>query len=434
MAVGTAIASSGSGQFWAPDRLLAGFIILTPLLWAAGLITPLALLLALILLCRVPLHVILHDRIFWAWCLVGLMQLVSVIKNCAALGSTLTCVPRWSISTVVLGWFVLATALLVGRHFRMATPRLTRAFCVLGLYFAILSVVCLALYYGLGWRILNIPSPIALLLPQSLPAVKFQFTMQFFGSDRVFGMVVPRLALFYPWSVVLSFVGLATVCIALQDLSRFWRSLGVGGGLLVVVLSWSRVGFVLCLISLLVYAWARVHVGYRWLAGFAVVGFCALAVALDPTLVGFMQDLYDRFTAARPGSSMARTLVYEMTWNEVVKAPILGYGWPGPYVHPNIPAPIGSHSTFLGVLYTGGVLMLVPLLAAFVGMLVAGYRAAVRGGVRERAGFVVLVSLAIFSVGESIYTFVLPCLPVFVWLGACRAPPNYLAGETSGGR
>ena len=87
---------------------------------------------------------------------------------------------------------------------------------------------------------LSITSPVGLLLPRNLPAIENAFTMRFFISEETFGKLIPRLILFYPWSVCLGFAGIAVCFIALQEKQLSWKLIGFCGGVLAVFGSMSR--------------------------------------------------------------------------------------------------------------------------------------------------------------------------------------------------
>ncbi len=403
------------------ERSVYYYIVLTPVFWALGVLIPLGILLVLWLTLRAPIKAWATDGLFLAWALVAAAQGVSVIFNCADTGSVLGCVARRLPSSVVIGWLVLGMALFVGRHYRLVTPRTIRAVAVLGAWLFAFGIVSLFLYFVVGMPRLIVASPLASLVPSDLPAVQFHLTMTFFASEPFLGREWPRLTLFYPWPVALSFTGIAIVLISLQERALLWRLLGVLGGILAIATSLSRAGYVIFFACLGILFWLKLERGLRWLFAIAGLGLVVLAIAAEPGLLNITDVLYDRFTSARAGSSSARHLVYEASYDAFLERPITGHGWPGPYLHPKIPIPLGSHSTFYGVLYTGGLITIVPLfLAAIVTVGRLFLRAQDRGS-HARVAFLIVFSLTVIAYGEGVYSFIIPVLPAFLWVGGTIA-------------
>ena len=403
------------------ERSVYYYVVLTPVFWALGVLVPLGILLVLWLTLRAPIKAWASDGLFLAWALVAAAQGVSVMVNCADAGGVLGCTARRLPSSVVIGWLVLGMALFVGRHYRLLTPTIIRAVTVLGAWLLAFGIVSMILYFVVGMPRLIVASPLASLVPSDLPAVQFHLTMTFFAGEPFLGREWPRLTLFYPWPVALSFTGIAIFLISMQERAFFWRLLGMLGGILAIATSLSRAGYVIFFACLGILFWLKLEQGLRWLVALAGLGLVILAVAAEPGLLNITDVLYDRFTSARAGSSSARHLVYEASFNAFLERPMTGYGWPGPYLHPNIPIPLGSHSTFYGVLYTGGLITIVPLFLA--GMLTLGrlFLRAQNRGSHARVAFLIILSLAVIAYGEGVYSFIIPVLPAFLWVGGTMA-------------
>lgn len=78
-------------------------------------------------------------------------------------------------------------------------------------------------------------------------------------------------------------------------------------------------------------------------------------------------EVIDTFIGVRKGSTQWRFRLYGMTFNQALHKPILGYGHkPHPQKYPD---PIGSHSTYMGVLYKTGFLGLLVFLLFWISVL-----------------------------------------------------------------
>lgn len=396
------------------------YVMATPLLWAAGLHVVVGALLVLRLLLQADARLAITPTAA-VWLLVAAAQAVSVVVNGVGDDRTAGFIAYRLVSSGVTGWLMLGIALSLGAHYRMAAPALVRATCVLGGWFVLFGVLALILHGVTGLRELALPTPPAVFLPASAPAVQFSFTMHIFTSEDLLGRELPRLVLFYPWAVVLGFAGIAVFFIAQLERDPAFRVLGSAGGLLAVLGSQGRAP-ILALFILLGAQIAMLH--FRrdavLLLAAATLFLFALALPFGITPLDLVLGAYEGVNALRPGSSTARELGYALSMAGFLESPVLGKGWVGDHVAPGIPMPIGSHSSFYGVLYTGGAVTFALFIIALVTTLIAFARRARRGPV-HRTGLLVMAGLALLSYGEGIYSFVLPCLPLLLVAGSALA-------------
>jgi O-antigen ligase len=169
------------------------------------------------------------------------------------------------------------------------------------------------------------------------------------------------------------------------------------------------------------------RLSFRW--RIVVVGI-AIAAFFIASLNGFdpienVKRLHDEINGARAGSSLARELIYEKSWEGFLQSPIIGHGWIGDSVHRREVLPIGSHSTIYGLAYTGGL----PTLAAFffalsitLAALTWRFMRLAYGDPRRSrmlVGVGLALSLATFCRYETLSNLTLPCLFLFTWIGAC---------------
>jgi hypothetical protein len=200
--------------------------------------------------------------------------------------------------------------------------------------------------------------------------------------------------------------------------------IGVTGGVIAVVFSWSRIAIVSMLVIALILAFFRAP--FRWRLG--ITGL-ALTAYFFATMQGFdplesVKKAQDGVNGARAGSSMARELIYTKSWEGFLKSPIIGNGWIGDSVHNKETLPIGSHSTVYGLAYTGGA----PTLAAFVFAMALTFIALVWRFLSydfddpRRSGALVAIGLILCLLSycryEALFNLTLPCLFLFTWLGA----------------
>ena len=138
-----------------------------------------------------------------------------------------------------------------------------------------------------------------------------------------------------------------------------------------------------------------------------------------------IKEVQDSVNGARAGSSLARELIYEKSWEGFLQSPIIGHGWIGDSVHRKETLPIGSHSTIYGLAYTGGLPTLAAFLFAMSMTLLAlawrflrlAYDDPRRSSVLVGLGLA--LCLAAYCRYEALFNLTLPCLFLFTWIGAC---------------
>ncbi|WP_431858577.1 O-antigen ligase family protein [Azospirillum sp.] len=401
-------------------RWYTRYLILTPVLWLGGVLTLAGLALTVRLAWRRWPQGGVVAVIALAWISIGLFQALASLAN-GMLAGDMALGVRNALGMPVIGWLSAGLAIAAGYGCRLADPRVARATAVLGgwilLFGAIAAVARLA---GLPWLILE--TPVSLALPE-LDVARFYGTAQFFLMEDTLGEVVTRLILFFPWATGLGLGGAAIVLVSLRVRDVGWRLVGAAGGLVGVVFSWSRAALIAVVAALAVQAFLKLPaLGRAALTGLAMIAlFGAMAGGFDPveTVIGAQQSVSD----ARAGSSLARELIYEKSWEGFLESPIIGQGWIGPSVHHIHNLPIGSHSTVYGLLYTGGLptflafaaALLLTTLTVAVRLVSARTPRKARADLRTALGLCVL--LAVFSPFESLFSLTLPCLFLFTWIG-----------------
>lgn len=188
---------------------------------------------------------------------------------------------------------------------------------------------------------------------------------------RVFHSVIgERLQLFTPWPTGIGMVGNIFFWFACREQKQKWRWLGIAGSLVMIVASLSRSAIV-CLPFVFIVVSMLTNVFSPWL--YYGVGFGTFLVSLSwSTLIRVLEILKEQFQNFRGKDSAASSRVrdalermaLERWWNE---APIWGHGMlelRGPAVVAHMP--VGSHHTWLGILFTHGLVGGVALAIAFI--------------------------------------------------------------------
>ncbi|SFK74668.1 O-antigen ligase family protein [Methylocapsa palsarum] len=403
-------------------ELYDGFLRFIPILWGLGALTPAgALMLVKLAAERWPRGVLINIIVF-SWIFIGVSQACAAILNGIAIRDYAKGFGN-AFGFGVVGWIFGALAIAAGAAHRLDGPRTVRAVTWVGGYIILLGALA-AVGRLAGLQNFQLwPTPVGMILPKS-PSVSFYTVTTIFQTEETLGELSTRLLLFFPWTTGLGLGGLAIAFISFLEGSLKWRFIGVAGGVVAVVFSWSRIAIVSMLVIALILAFFRAP--FRWRLGITGVVlttyFFAAMQGFDP--IDAVKKAQDGVNGARAGSSLARELIYTKSWEGFLKSPIIGNGWIGDSVHNKETLPIGSHSTIYGLAYTGGA----PTLAAFVFAMTLTFVALIWRFLSydfddpRRSGALVAIGLILCLLSycryEALFNLTLPCLFLFTWLGA----------------
>jgi hypothetical protein len=404
-----------------PEAYIRWFTLFTPLLWLCGLLMPAAMLLLLGLLGRISPRKYLTDWLVLSWWLVSAVQSVAVLFNWADSTESMGFLVRQLLSFTTSGWFVLGAALAVGKYSRFDSKQLVRCASIIGLYIIIFGIIAFFIYKQSGDQAKFIATPFGFVLPE-MSLQRFFFTVRFYSFEEMFGVMLPRLVLFYPWPLVLSFAGIGLFFMSINENSQPWKYLGVTGAVVAILASMGRMGVIAVVLNLLIYFWAKLRTPVKW----ATVIICS-TVLLSGLILhegsGVIGKTVQGIEASREGSTDARRLGYDLTWAAILKSPVIGYGWVGDLISEEIPMPLGSHSTILGILYTGGAVTFAAFcLAVLITLFSFLKKLAISNDRKRLSAFCIFVALLLFTTTEGINYFFISNLIIMFWLGMALTP------------
>ncbi len=256
------------------------------------------------------------------------------------------------------GWALMALFPLVGAAFPIRRLILVRGHCMVGLCtLCLLPLLLIAPLLGLPERLYT--SPLKIL---GGPGSEY-FAVFFYSIDP--SNMSPRWQFFAPWSPFAALLGVTTVIFALEETVPKWRAIGVAAGVVMVLMSKSRmglVGLVICPIAprcLAVLAYRR-----SWQV--ISIGTIVLTLLNGPLLRSAEAALRS-FKEARADSTRVRETLGRIAierWQQ--EAFWFGHGRVAPGSHLVEYMPIGSHHTWYGLLFVKGALgflaLAIPLL------------------------------------------------------------------------
>lgn len=343
--------------------------------------------------------------ITWLWGICSLITLLATYAGITDFGLGIRPLLRgilgWLTSTAIIPLFLLSGCLNI-------RPKLIyRAVCILCLQSLIAIPIAYAAYAA------NLPgilytSPIERLIQNGPIFHNVGFYTSDYGIDNV------RLFLFTPWCPALGLVSNVYFFMALQESNKKWRYIGMVGAIAMNIVSLSRAALIsLPLVLIMIWGlknFTRPQVQIT--AG--IVSF--IAGIFSTQLSNAATEFVDAFYSSRPDSSRVRAALQRVGIEGWKEAPIWGHGTqkPGPPVLANLP--IGSHHTWVGLLYTKGLVgfmaLLVPVLCSFVELLIKA-----RNSKIAETSLSILLILLLFSVGEQIDILGYICWPGLIIMG-----------------
>ena len=318
------------------------------------------------------------------------------------------------------GWALFPLFLIIGACLRIRMEVIVRAYCVLGLGTLILTpLFFVAPMIGLPEKIFTSPLKVV-----GGPGPEY-FSVFLYTIDPANGAA--RWQFFAPWSPFAGLIGVISVLCALEEKNRFWLVCGVLAGLVMAVMTQSRmsvVGVVVCValpraLPLILKPWAF----------FAASIVSVAMVVVGDRVVTLMSDTRTHFRQMRANSTRVRGALKRIAKDRwASEAYWFGHGSVEPGSHVTEYMLIGTHHTWYGLLFVrgvaGAVLFALPILAILISL-------TLRTLVSERGRLPlgVLLSLLLVSFGGNLETQFYIVWPALVIIGAGLAEARGLRME-----
>ncbi len=317
------------------------------------------------------------------------------------------------------GWALFTLFLFIGASMRIRPEVLIRGQCVLGMQtLLILPLLVVAPMVGLPEKLFVSP-----LKAVGGPGPEY-FSVFLYTVDPSSG--ASRWQFFTPWSPFAALVGLIMTLCALEEKQPMWRTCGIVAGLLIVLMSKSRmgiIGLVVCgfgprLLPLVLKSWA-------W---FALSAFSTAMVAAGTWLLTTLADGYQAFRELRADSTRVRDALQSIArerWR--TEAPWFGHGSVEPGAHVTEHMLIGTHHTWFGLLFVKGAVGLLMFALPMVWTVCYLIRMTVLTP-EGRLPLGLLLAMLLFSFGENLEVLVYMLWPGLVIIGHATAVRVSLPG------
>lgn len=306
------------------------------------------------------------------------------------------------------GWALIALYPLAGACLTIRPEVIYRAICRLGR-----QTICLL--------------PIFLVAPfAGLPEKLWVSPLKVLGGsgDEYFALILytlepgvgtPRWQFYAPWSPAAGMIAVIHLLCAIEEKDPKWKAWGIASGILVALLSQSRLALVaLAVIWPMAWGVSKLSNARAW---FAAAPAITLAGWFAPGLIEFANKLQADFAGARADSTRVRAtlgrIAVERWQNE---AYWFGHGIveKGPHLVEYMP--IGSHHSWYGLLFVKGLTGLLAFAIPMVATLVATFRIAVTRDI-GRVGLAMTLVYVLYSFGENMEVLTYLTWPALLVIG-----------------
>lgn len=304
-------------------------------------------------------------------------------------------------------WALFALFPLVG-CLKIRPTLLSRAVCIVCLQ----SLIFIPITYL--FIVLHVPREFYVSPLKFLGGGPVYYLVSLFNFDEDTNQI--RIALFAPWAPALGLVSNVYFFLAREEPNRKWRWIGMIGCTAMTLVSVSRAA-ILGLIAIPFITWFLSNFSkpaIQFFSGISSFFFGIFAVTIIDSLTTFKEQL----SKVRASSSKIRGLLADIAiYRWKTDAPIWGHGATeakGPKLVASMP--IGSHSTWAGLLYVQGLVGFItfvfPLLWSFVDLWIKAQKSKI-----AQAALSILLTILLFTVSESIGDLAYMFWPGLVMMG-----------------
>ena len=319
------------------------------------------------------------------------------------------------------GWALIALYPLAGACLKIRAEVVYRAICRLGRQTIwLLPIFLIAPFIGLPEKLWV--SPLKVLGGSG----DEYFAVIFYTLEP--GVGTPRWQFFAPWSPAAGMIAVIHLLCAIEEKDLKWKAWGIASGILVALLSQSRLALVaLAVIWPMAWGVSKLTNAKAW---FLAAPVATLGGWFAPAIIAFANKLQADFAGARADSTRVRAtlgrIAIERWQNE---AYWFGHGIVerGPHLVEYMP--IGSHHSWYGLLFVKGLTGLLAFAIPMVATVYATFRAALSRDV-GRVGFAMTLVYVLYSFGENMEVLTYLTWPALLIIGIALRQPDAATAAT----
>ena len=300
--------------------------------------------------------------LIWGWLISMILMGVTVLIGLYENGYNSSDMMRSAIGWMG-NWSLLGIYPVLGYLLPIRSVVIYRSACVI----AAQSLIAIPICYGA--YLLKLPGIIYLSpLEKILPHGKVYYWISWYVREVDSSGI--RLVLFTPWGPALGLIGCIFFFYALEEKNPVWKWLGIVGSLAMVITSVSR-GAYLFLPATVAIGWAVKNLSFIQLQ-LSLGTSCFLGGLGSALLFDRFQEFLEGVKSSRKSSSQLRGEIERVALDRWTNSPIFGHGkqMKGPEFLKDMP--IGSHHTWIGLLFTQGLigfcLFATPVVCSLIGL------------------------------------------------------------------
>ncbi|PSB30599.1 O-antigen ligase family protein [Stenomitos frigidus] len=233
-----------------------------------------------------------------------------------------------------------------------------------------------------------------------------------------------RLALFAPWAPALGLAATLYFFLAIQEPDKRWQWIGAFGAIAMCAGSSSRLAYI-AVPLILIGVWLLTNF---WKPKIQIcLGFLSFAFSIfSAQILLTVKDLTETVLGSRSSSTKIRKALVEVAFERSKEAPIWGHGNQEASYKALENMPIGSHTTWGGLMFMHGTVglftFLVPVICTLISLLVKAQKNKI-----ARLGLTLLLVMLFFSSGESLDALAYLFWPALMILGiALKRDSSYV--------
>lgn len=398
------------------ERVIYWVIVLTPLWWISGIQTLFYPAIAIFLLIiSFDIDKVVRSSLpacVWAWFVMSLVMLGTATIGISNLGFEISKIASTAI-TFFKSYFLIFTCLLLPFWNPIRVQVITRAVAWMTTgYLATIVIEMVMLMAGVGTEAF-LP-PLARLIPSNQDTLQIVFA----SIQPFFGIPLPRTVLYTPDPPIVGTCAILCFFICLGEKNSRLRKFALGGCLVALLISFSRLAWVCLPLSIIILACFRSRLarqGSLWIGSFTAL-LCSI---FGMTFNDLLNKPLEVFNSARASSSTDREFVNRKTLEAWQESLWIGWGIINETVKwYNYELPLGSFSTYVSVLYLHGLIGFIFFLTALASMLWSFWVLAVRGNSLGKRAFASLLALYMMLNANPLSWTAVYFWFFFIWLGA----------------
>lgn len=402
-----------------PEQVIYWTIVLTPVWWLSGVQTLLYPAITIVLLIiNFEIDKLIRSSIpgcAWAWLAMAAVMLCTAMFGLSNIGFGLKEIGATAV-TFFKSYFFIFTCLVLPFWYHIRIRVITRAVAWMTTgYLVTIAIEMVMLVLKIGKS--GFLPPLARLVPSNQDTLKIMFA----EIQPFFGIPLPRTVLYTPDPPIVGICTILCFFICLGETDSRLRKFALGGCLVALILSFSRISWVCFPLALIILACFRSRLacqGTLWGASFTSL-LCGL---LGLSLSQLLNRALAVFNSARAESSTDREFVVRKTLEAWQESPWIGWGiirrtvrW---YIYE---LPLGAFSTYVSVLYLHGIVGLIFFIVALASTLWSFWGAAICGNLLCQRAFASLITFYVLLNATPLSWMAVYLWFFFVWLGAILA-------------